>query len=250
MYLSDHAINMPGKDYTVKQYEIKPFDSFPPAVKNDERPFTALQTAGAKKSVFQQLDGKGNYRKNESPDVIMAKAREKAAMLEREAYEKGFEQGEKDGLELGAVKALKIVENIENLLDEIARLRTDIIKRYEKDIIGLICSVAEKVVHHQISLSGAAIRETVIKAIQLATEKRSILLKINPEEFDYIDRLRPEFFQRFNELASMEVVSNPSISRGGCFLETPCGDVDARVETQLEMIRQRLEEVYTENGDE
>lgn len=250
MYLSDQAIDISGKDYAVKQYEIKPFDSFPPAVKNENRPFAALQTAGAKKAVFQQLDGKGNYRKNESPDEIMAKTREKAAMLEREAYEKGFEQGEKDGLELGTVKALKIVEKIENLLDEIGRLRTDIVKRYENDILGLICSVAEKVVHHKVSLSGATIRETVIKAIQLATEKRSILLKINPEEFDYIDQLRPEFFQRFNELASLEIVSNPSVSRGGCFLETPCGDVDARVETQMEMIRQRLEEAYTGSGDD
>lgn len=250
MYLSDHTINMPGKDYAFKQYEIKPFDSFPATGKNESRLFTALQTAGVKKAVFHQLDGKGNYRKNEGPDDITEKARENAAMLEREAYEKGFAQGEKDGLELGTLKALKIVENMENLLDEIGRLRTDIVKRYEKDILGLICSVAEKVVHHQVGLNGATIRETVIKAIQLATEKRSILLKVNPEEFDYIDRLRPEFFQRFNELASMEIISNPSVKRGGCFLETPCGDVDARVETQLEMIRQRLEEAYTENGDD
>jgi len=234
----------------LKQYEIKPFDSFPPTVKGENRLFTAIQTAGVKKAVFQQLDGKGNYRKNESPDTIMAKAREKAAVLEREAYEKGFAQGEKDGLELGTVKALKIVENIESLLDEISVLQTDIVKRYEKDILGLICSVAEKVVHHHVSLNEPAIRETVIKAIQLSTEKRSVLLKINPEEFDYIDRLKPEFFQRFNELASLEIVSNPSVSRGGCFLETPCGDVDARVETQLEMIRRRLEEAYTGNGDE
>jgi flagellar assembly protein FliH len=250
MYLSDHTINIHRKDYVLKQYEIKPFDSFPAAEKNENRLFTALQTAGVENAVFHQIDGKGNYRKNEGSDDIMERSREKAAMLEREAYEKGFAQGEKDGLELGALKALKIVENIENLLDEIGRLRTDIVKRYENDILGLICSVAEKVVHHQVGLNGATIRETVIKAIQLATEKRSILLKINPEEFDYIDRLRPEFFQRFNQLESMEVVSNPSVRRGGCFLETPFGDVDARVETQLEMIRQCLEEAYTGNGDD
>lgn len=249
MYLSDHAIDIPGKDYNFKQYEIKPFDSFPAAVKNEQRLFTALQTAGVKTAVFHQLDGKGNYRKNEGTDDIMEKAREKAALLEREAYEKGFAQGEKDGLELGTLKALKIIENIENLLDEIVRLRTDIVKSYEKDILGLICSVAEKVVHHQVALNGSAIRETVIKAIQLATEKRSILLKINPEEFDYIEGLKPEFFQRFNELASMEIVSNPSVRRGGCFLETSCGDVDARVETQLDLIRQQLEEAYAVNQD-
>ena len=243
MYLSE-------KDVGLKKYEIKPFNSFPAVIKNENRLFTALQTAGVKKAVFHQLDGKGNYRKNEGSDDIMERTREKAAMLEREAYEKGFAQGEKDGLELGILKALKIVESIEKLLDEIGRLRTDIVKLYENDMLGLICSIAEKVVHHQVVLNGATIRETIIKAIQLATEKRSILLKINPEEFDYIDRLRPELFQRFNGLESIEVVSNPSVRRGGCLLETPFGDVDARMETQLEMIRQCLEEAYTGNGDD
>lgn len=243
MYLSE-------KYDDLKQYEIKPFDSFPAAVRNERSLFTAHQTAGVKNAVFHQLDCEGKYRKNEGPDDIFEKAREKAAMLEREAYEKGFAQGEKDGLELGTLKSLKIIENIENLLDEMSRLRADIVKRYEKDILGLVCSVAEKVVHHQVNLNGATIRETVIRAIQLATEKRSILLKVNPEEFDYIDRLKPEIFKRFNELASIEVVSNPSVRRGGCFLETPFGDVDARLETQMEMIRQCLDEAYTGNGDD
>ena len=40
-----------------------------------------------------------------------------------------------------------------------------------------------------------------------------------------------------------------SITRGGCFLETPCGDVDARVETQLEKVYQCLEAVFAGKAD-
>lgn len=235
----------------MKQYEIKPFDSFSAGRTNENMAvFTLPQEGGVKKAVFNRVDRRGKFLKNEGPDDIISMAREKASMLEREAYEKGFAQGEKDGLELGAAKALKVVENIENLLDEIGRFRSDIIKRHEKDIIELICAVAEKVVHHRVELNGTTIREAVIKAIQLATERRSVILKINPGEFDYIEQLKPELFKRFNELNSIEVVSSPSVKRGGCFLETRCGDVDARVETQMEMIRRRLEEAYKENGDE
>jgi flagellar assembly protein FliH len=233
----------------LKQYEIKPFDSFPAVGKKENIAVFALpQEGGVKKAVFNRIDCRGNFVINEGPYDTKEKAREKASMLEREAYEKGFAQGEKDGLELGAAKALKVVENIENLLDEIGRLRTDIIKWHEKDIIELICAVAEKVVHHQVTLNGTTIRETVIRAIQLATERRSVLLRVNPEEFDYIEQLRPELFKRFNELTSIEVVPSPPVKRGGCFLETQCGDVDARVETQMEMISRCLEEAYKGNG--
>jgi len=235
----------------LKQYEIKPFDSFPAGGKKENMAVFALpQEGGVKKTVFNLIDGRGNFVKNEGPHDAISIAREKASMLEREAYEKGFTQGEKDGLELGAAKALKVVENIESLLDEIGRLKTDIIKWYEKDIIELICAVAEKVVHHHVMLNGTTIRETVIKAIQLATERRSVLLRVNPDEFDYIEQLRPELFKRFNELTSIEIVPSPPVKRGGCFLETQCGDVDARVETQMEMISRCLEEAYTGNGDD
>jgi flagellar assembly protein FliH len=48
----------------------------------------------------------------------------------------------------------------------------------------------------------------------------------------------------------MTVTSDPSITRGGCLLETPYGDVDARIETQFDMIHQSLESAYMERGDD
>ncbi|MBA3037677.1 MAG: hypothetical protein FP814_14435 [Desulfobacterium sp.] len=232
---------------TLKQYDIKSFNSFPATTKREIKPFTVFINKTDKNAVFYPLDLNGKYRKNEDPEEIINKAKEKAVLLEQEAYEKGFAQGEKDGLELGDAKAKKIIENIETLLGKIDFLRADILKFYEKEILTLICAVAEKVIDHQVALNDTVIGKTVIKAINMATEKQSIRLKVNPEDFEYIDNLRPEIFQRFNELASIEVISNPSIKRGGCFLETPCGDVDARIETQLSIISKCIEEAYREN---
>ncbi len=231
----------------MKQYEIKPFDSFATGPKKEKEPFTVIKNKTEKNSVFYPIDINGKYRKDEDPEEIIKRAREKAVLLEQEAYEKGFEQGEKDGLELGNAKAQKIVENIESLLEGIDLLRADILKFYEKEILGLICAVAEKIIDHKVELNGTVIGKKVINAINMATAKKSIRLKVNPEDFDYIDNLRPEIFQRFNELESVEVISNSSIKRGGCFLETPCGDVDARMETQLSIISKCLEEAFREN---
>ena len=81
----------------------------------------------------------------------------------------------------------------------------------------------------------------VICSARFIIKKSKIILRVNPEDFEYIERLRPEFFARFEELKSITATSDPSITRGGCFLETPYGDVDARVETQLERIYKSLE---------
>ena len=64
----------------------------------------------------------------------------------------------------------------------------------------------------------------------------------NPEDIDYIEKSRTQFFAEAKGLESISITSDPSITRGGCFLETCYGDIDASVETRLEKVYQSLEQ--------
>ena len=245
--MSDNSKEIAEEGETWARFEMESFESPSLPRETDKPDFISLQVGGEKKPDFIPLEHSGdNYKKRKEAEDIVKKAQEKAALLEREAYEKGFAQGEKDGLDLGEKKALKVVENIENFFTEMSNLRKEILKQYERQILELIFSIAKKIIHHQIGSDEKAIEDTVLKALHLAVEKSKIALRVNPEDFDYVERLRPEFFAKFKELKSIVVTSDPSITRGGCFLETPYGDVDARIETELEMIYQCLEGVYNE----
>lgn len=245
--MSDNSKEIAEEGETWARFEMESFESPSLSRETDKPDFISLQAGGETKPDFIPLEHSGdNYKKRKEAEDIVKEAQEKGALLEREAYEKGFAQGEKDGLDLGEKKALKVVENIENFFTEMSNLRKEILKQYERQILELIFSIAKKIIHHQIGSDEKAIEDTVLKALHLAVEKSKIALRVNPEDFDYVERLRPEFFAKFKELKSIVVTSDPSITRGGCFLETPYGDVDARIETELEMIYQCLEGVYNE----
>lgn len=245
--MSDNSKEIAEEGKTWARFEMESFESPSLSRETDKPDFISLQVGGEKKPDFIPLEHSGdNYKKRKEAEDIVKEAQEKGALLEREAYEKGFAQGEKDGLDLGEKKALKVVENIENFFTEMSNLKKEILKQYERQILELIFSIAKKIIHHQIGSDEKAIEDTVLKALHLAVEKSKIALRVNPEDFDYVERLRPEFFAKFKELKSIVVTSDPSITRGGCFLETPYGDVDARIETELEMIYQCLEGVYNE----
>ena len=190
------------------------------------------------------------HKKWKEIEDILREAQEKASALEREAYEKGFAQGEKDGVELGQRKALKLVENIENVLRSMDSLRQEILANYEREIVELVFAITKKVIHRDIRSDDAAIEGTVLSALKLAAEKSKATLRVNPEDFDYVEELRPEFFTAVKELKALTVTSDPSITRGGCLLESPYGDVDARVETQLDKIHQCLEQAFAERKDD
>ena len=209
----------------------------------DKTAFIALQTRDREKKDFILLkEGEENFKKRKEAEDILKDAHKKVALLEQEAYEKGFAQGEKDGLELGEKKAIKVIENIENLFIEIGNLKKEIIKQHEKEILELIFAIVKKILHDHVDIDEKTIKDIVVRALNVTTEKSEIVLKVNPEDFDFVERLRPEFLTKFKELKSITATSDPSITKGGCFLETPYGDVDATFETQLERISQSLKD--------
>lgn len=186
------------------------------------------------------------HKKTKQADDILKDAREKADRMEREAYEKGFAQGEKDGLELGKRRAVKVIENIERLLVEMSSVKEEILRQYERELLEIVFAIAQKVIHRQVQSDDKVIEGSVLEAMKLAAERSKITLRVNPEDLEYVEELQPELFSTVKELKALMITGDDSITRGGCFLETPYGDIDARVETQLERIHQCIEGAFAE----
>jgi len=243
MSLSNDSTEIAKNGQPWEKFEMESFGSHALTGKRNETDFIQLQTPDMEKTDFIPLEkGGDNPEKRKEAEDILQEAREKAALLEQEAYEKGFAQGEKDGLELGEKKATKLIENIQSILIELSRLAKEIPKQYEKEILDLIFVVAKKIIHREIASDKNAIKDTVLNALHFAVEKSKVILRLNPEDIDYIEKSRTQFFAEVKGLESISITSDPSITRGGCFLETSYGDIDASVETRLEKVYQSLEQ--------
>jgi len=219
--------------------------------KEEQLDFVSFKRKGEEQEAFIPLEEPGSKQKiRKRVDEILAEAEKKTAFLEKEAYEKGFAQGEKDGRELGQKRIIKSVESIETLLIEISKLRNEILKQFEKEILELVFSIAQKIIHKKIEQDDKIIREVVLEAMHSVTEKSQITIKVNPEDFDTVETMKPEFFRTFKESKSIVVTPDPSVGRGGCLLETPYGDIDANVEARLDKIHQCLHRAFLVKGDE
>jgi flagellar assembly protein FliH len=185
----------------------------------------------------------------EEAETILRNAQERASQLESEGYDKGFIQGEKDGFELGTRKAMKVVENMETLSRSFGQLREDIIRQHESEILALTVAVTKKILHDQVVLDEKVVRETVLEALSVATDRSAVCIRLNPEDCASVENLKADFFSRIKDLRTLKIVQDSSIKRGGCFLETPCGNVDARIDTQLECIQQSLRENFDQRND-
>jgi len=234
-----------------KTYELGPVETAMPPVARAKTGFIPIQIEGYGKGVFTLFEGYGENQKNEtSTEDYLKEIQKTAEAREQEGYEKGFAQGEKDGFELGEQKSKKVLENMERLFESMSRLKGGIVKQYEKEILDMIFAIAEKITHIQLGLNHQAVRETIMNAIQYAAEKSDITLRINPDDLNYVEKLRPELFEKFRDLKLIMVNADSTIKKGGCFLETPCGDIDARIETQLEKIAESMKSAFSGSTDE
>jgi flagellar assembly protein FliH len=243
MSLSKNIKNLVGKEESWQKFEMESFESYKSQKQGDKKDFVFLETWSEKNPDFVPLGVRGNTGNNKTEiEYDSLKSKENIASIEQEAYEEGFVQGEKDGFELGEKKAVKVIENIENLFNEITNLKYDILKQYEKEILELIFAVTEKIVHHEVKLDDTVVKSAIFDALELAVEKSKVVFNVNPDDYDYVEKLRPELFNQNKELKSIVVSSNPSVTRGGCFLETPYGNIDATIESMLEKISRCLRE--------
>lgn len=181
-----------------------------------------------------------------SPAGIVDAAKRKAAAIENDAYEKGFAQGEKDGIEMGTKKNEKVFENIHGILKDLVDEKRNIVKKYEEEILQLIDLVARKVVETTVSINSGAVKETVLKALMLAIDRSEITVRVSPDDFDYVKEIKPDFFEKIDGLKSITITSDASVSHGGCYVETKFGDIDARLEKQLDKISESIRNVFKE----
>jgi flagellar assembly protein FliH len=206
--------------------------------------FIALEEAGLAQVDFIPFCEIGN----DTPPADNARNNEKKSpeSIEQEAYEKGFAQGEKDGLELGREKAKKQLKHLDNLIIEIENLRHVIVKNQERQILDVTFAIAEKIILAQAQVDPDLVRRTFLKAFELTSAKNKIGLRVNPRDFELVEQIKPELFERFKDLKALTITSDPAVTRGGCLLESEQGEVDAGIETQLEKVYQDLKKAFIE----
>ena len=164
--------------------------------------------------------------------------------LKKEAYDKGYtegvETGNKDGMEAGLKNAKRVVERIEITAKHVESAWEDIVKKYEKQILNLVCKVAEKVIYGKIELDKEEVKKSILHAFELVPEPDDVIINVNPDDYEYIEAIKEDFFDEIRELKKVSIISNPSINHGGCKIITGSGEVNSSVDSRLDAVKQSI----------
>jgi flagellar assembly protein FliH len=165
------------------------------------------------------------------------------ARLEREAYEEGFAQGQRDGLDLEKSKMEEMGRQYEALLTELRDLKIHIFRDSEGEMLRLIELVLKKIIGEEIKTGEAIIRHSIKSAANFLTDKRKVRIIINPEDMEEVKKMLPDL-SRLTKGGNFQITEDPTIGKGGCMLETGFGRVNATIDDQLDEIVKVINKEY------
>jgi flagellar assembly protein FliH len=156
------------------------------------------------------------------------------ASVERDAFAKGYAQGERAGIEAAATRADGMLRRLAQTIEELAALRSEMIHRTERQAVQLVLAIAERVVQREVTLDRGLLLGMARVALDRLGEYGSATIRLHPDDYQAIGA-KPSI-----EGAPVQVVMDATVSRGGCHVQSDFGFMDVSPESQFRELARAL----------
>ncbi len=175
---------------------------------------------------------------------IIAQAKREADEIRRQAEQEGRAAAQAASETVCHDVVEQRLSALATTIDGVARAvdqaRTEWLAHWEKTAVHLAALMAERVIRCELERKPRIAEGLVREALELAAGSGDLQLRLHPEDYD---SLRPYSERVCGELARLgrvEIVADPTISPGGCRVDSQFGAIDQQFESQLARIEQEL----------
>lgn len=148
------------------------------------------------------------------------------AELEREAFTKGYAQGERAGAEASARRGEATLRRLAQTIEELAGLRGDLVQKTERQVVELALAIARRILHSEVTLDRELLVAMARVAIERLGEHTSATIRLNPDDYASIGGVNCDS-------GIVRVVADPLVASGGCLVQSDFGLIDVSLDAQL-----------------
>lgn len=156
------------------------------------------------------------------------------------AYNQGYQDGHNKGIDEGHAEAQKVIDNFASVTKDAIGQREVLYEESRRKILELILQIARKVTFEAARIDPDVTAAIINGTIDKLVDKSKIKIKVHPDQLPLIEQQIDRF--KGESTAIKEIIIEPDrrVRYGGCFIETPTGDIDARVESQMDVITEEI----------
>jgi flagellar assembly protein FliH len=158
----------------------------------------------------------------------------------KEGREEGYSAGHAAGLEEGQKDAREVVASLSGLLRDVTRQRHTLLEEAKQKILEMVLKISSKLTFTAAAVDPEITMSIISGAIDQLLDKKKIKAKVNPDHLPEIEQHIDNFRGRDTVIKEFKLEADPRVRKGGCFIETSSGDIDARLESMYEVIKQAI----------
>ena len=178
---------------------------------------------------------------NEATRIIedaKSQAQQEYDNIKKQAYQEGFIKGQEDGLAKFNQDAVDGLNALETLANSSFNMKKNIIDSATRDLVELVSAIADKVCHTRFNQQ--ILFQITTDAIKLLNDKEQITIIVSPKLVSYIEQMVPNFKNSIQNLQSLKILEDSSLSPDGIIVETPSTRLDARISSQIGELAQKM----------
>lgn len=240
-----------------KKRDIKPFDFFAGfKIQEDEQLKEPEEDQEADEK--EELDAIAAMEEEilaeaaRKADQIIKDARGQAEYLREQGYREGKEAGQQDGFREAYEEQRLLVDQelnrlrkeIADVVDDVSVEKAKLLEKYVDDLKRISLAVAEKIIQTSLQSSGDIIKRMILSATDKIRKKQWAKIYITKCDTGVSMEVDTEFLEALSGLSdNIKIITMDNGEEGTCIIELPDEIIDASVGTQLENIKDILNNV-------
>ncbi len=137
-------------------------------------------------------------------------------------------------------KLYRKYEEVYHIIDDFDQKLKEYEQSFERLVVGTAVELARKIIQKEVK-EQSIINEVVKEAISKVIGANEVRIKFHPEDMKELNNYSRNLISN-TTFSKIKFEEDDRIEHGGCLVETEIGNVDARISTQLEELRRKLEE--------
>jgi flagellar assembly protein FliH len=154
------------------------------------------------------------------------------AALERDAFTKGYAQGERAGLEAGGKRAEAMLRRLAQTLEELSGLRDTMVRQTERELVQLSVAIARRILQREVSVDPELTAALAHIALERLGGASPATVRLHPDDYANVSagQITPLGGRQ------VEILADGTVARGGCLVESEFGFINASVDAQVDEI--------------
>ena len=148
------------------------------------------------------------------------------------------------GLALGAPQPVsaaqqetaQLARKLAATLDDLVRVRNEMIRHTEKQMVQLALAVARRVVHREVSIDANVLLTMMRVALERVSDAARVTVRLNPADHQSVTAALADA----PTSDQVTLIADGRVPRGGCKVESEYGDIDTGVDAQIQEIARAL----------